>query len=118
MPCMLSSSWASWSAWRRSCRASWCPAGGRKSSPGRRCAASQRGPADKGESMADAPFLERLAQMPPVSAAETAALLERLDEPNSDPVIGPLFGADDDGETVVNPLVPVVLQNLVQKEGL
>ncbi|HEX3176360.1 MAG TPA: hypothetical protein VHZ49_06775 [Methylomirabilota bacterium] len=68
--------------------------------------------------MADAPFLERLAQMPPVSAAETAALLERLDEPNSDPVIGPLFGADDDGETVVNPLVPVVLQNLVQKEGL
>ena len=68
--------------------------------------------------MADAPFLERLAQMPPVSAAETAALLERLDEPNTDPVIGPLFGADDDGETVVNPLVPVVLQNLVQKEGL
>jgi hypothetical protein len=68
--------------------------------------------------MADAPLLERLAQMPPVSATETAALLERLDEPNTDPVIGPLFGADDEGETVVNPLVPVVLQNLVQKEGL
>ena len=66
----------------------------------------------------DAPFLERLAQMPPVAASETAALLERLEAPNTDPVIGPLFGADDEGETVVNPLVPVVLQNLVQKEGL
>jgi len=66
----------------------------------------------------DAPFLERLAQMAPVAATEAAALLERLDEPNTDPVIGPLFSADDDGETVVNPLVPVVLQNLVQKEGL
>lgn len=66
----------------------------------------------------DAPFLERLAQMPPVAAAEAAELLERLDEPNADPVIGPLFSADDEGETVVNPLVPVVLQNLVQKEGL
>ena len=66
----------------------------------------------------DAPFLDRLAQMPPVAASEAAALLERLGEPNTDPVIGPLFGADDDGETMVNPLVPMVLQNLVQKEGL
>lgn len=66
----------------------------------------------------DAPFLDRLAQMPPVAASEAAALLERLDEPNADPVIGPLLGADDEGETVVNPLVPAVLQNLVQKEGL
>jgi hypothetical protein len=66
----------------------------------------------------DAPFLERLAQMAPVAASEAAALLERLDEPNADPVIGPLFGSDDEGETVVNPLVPVVLQNLAQKEGL
>jgi hypothetical protein len=68
--------------------------------------------------MVDAPLLERLAQLPPVSAADTATLLERLDEPNTDPVIGPLFGADDEGETVVNPLVPVVLQSMVQKEGL
>ena len=32
--------------------------------------------------------------------------------------VGGALGADDDGETVVNPLVPVVLQNLVEKEGL
>ena len=66
----------------------------------------------------DAPLLDRLAQLPPVAASEAVALLERLDTPNADPVIGPLFGADDEGETVVNPLVPVVLNALVQKEGL
>src|SRR5262249_59746824 len=33
-------------------------------------------------------------------------------------VMGPLFGSDDDGDTVVNPLVPAVLQALTQKEGL
>src|SRR5438094_839198 len=47
-----------------------------------------------------------------------ASLVERLDEPNADPVIGPLFGTDDEGDTVVNPLVPAVLQALAQKEGL
>jgi hypothetical protein len=66
----------------------------------------------------DAPLLDRLARMPPVPASEAAALLERLAEPNTDPVIGPLFGTDDEGDTVVNPLVPVVLQHLVQNEGL
>jgi hypothetical protein len=66
----------------------------------------------------DAPFLERLAQLPPVAAAEAAALLERLDEPGADPVIGPLFGADEDGDRVMNPLVPAVLQHLVQREDL
>ena len=43
----------------------------------------------------DAPFLERLAQMRRVAAPGAATLLERLDEPNTDPVIGPLFGADE-----------------------
>jgi hypothetical protein len=63
----------------------------------------------------DQPFLERLAQLPPVSTAEVVELLERLGEPGADPVIGPLFGEDDEGNTTVNPLVPVVLEHLQQK---
>jgi hypothetical protein len=66
----------------------------------------------------DVPLLDRLAQLAPVPAAAAASLVERLAEPNADPVIGPLFGTDDDGDTVVNPLVPAVLQALAQKEGL
>src|SRR5256712_13414764 len=66
----------------------------------------------------DVPFAARLAQLTPVPAAAAASLIERLDEPNADPVIGPLFGTDDEGDTVVNPLVPAVLQALAQKEGL
>lgn len=66
----------------------------------------------------DVPLLERLAALPPVPAAAAAALVERFDAPNADPVIGPLFGTDDEGDTVVNPLVPAVLQALAEKEGL
>jgi len=66
----------------------------------------------------DVPLLDRLAQLTPVPAAAAASLVERLDEPNADPVIGPLFATDDEGDTVVNPLVPAVLQALAQKEGL
>src|SRR3989442_4659138 len=66
----------------------------------------------------DVPLLDRLAQLTPVPAAAAASLIERLDEPNADPVIGPLFGTDEEGDTVVNPLVPAVLQALAQKEGL
>ena len=66
----------------------------------------------------DVPLLDRLARLAPVSAASAASLVERLAEPNADPVIGPLFGTDEDGDTVVNPLVPAVLQALAQKEGL
>src|SRR5437660_11021269 len=66
----------------------------------------------------DVPLLDRLAQLTPVPAAEAAALVGRLDEPNADPVIGPLFGTDEEGDTVVNPLVPAVLQALAQNEGL
>lgn len=68
--------------------------------------------------MADVPFLERLAQLPAVPAAEALALMERLREPQKDPVIGPLFGVDDEGDAVVNALVPVVLQQFQDKEEL
>src|SRR5438309_842669 len=66
----------------------------------------------------DAPLLERLAGMTPVAASEVLELIERLREPQNDPVIGPLFGVDDEGEAVVNPLVPTVLQQFQDKPGL
>ena len=68
--------------------------------------------------MPDIPLLERLAQLPAVPAAEALAIMERLREPQKDPVIGPLFGVDDDGDTVVNALVPVVLQQFESKPDL
>src|SRR3989440_2583160 len=66
----------------------------------------------------DAPLLERLAQLPAVSAASAVALLERLPDVQRDPVIGPLFGVDEDGDTVVNPLAPAVLQQFQDKTDL
>ena len=68
--------------------------------------------------MADVPLLERLAQLPALPASETLAVMEGLREPHKDPVIGPLFGVDDDGDPVVNALVPVVLQQLQEKPDL
>ena len=66
----------------------------------------------------DLPFLERLAQLPPVTAESTLALLERLPAVHRDPVIGPLFGVNDEGETVANPLAPLVLQQFRDKPEL
>ena len=63
----------------------------------------------------DAPLLERLAQLPAVPVGEALALVDALTEPGADPVIGPLFGADDEGNPMVNPLVPVVLEHMQQK---
>jgi hypothetical protein len=66
----------------------------------------------------DVPFLERLAQLPPLPISEAVALLDRLAEPQADPVIGPLFGTDEEGDAVVNPLVPAVIQSFEQKADL
>jgi hypothetical protein len=66
----------------------------------------------------DQPFLERLAQLPAVTAQSTLALLERLPAVHRDPVIGPLFGVNDEGETVANPLAPLVLQQFKDKPDL
>jgi hypothetical protein len=66
----------------------------------------------------DAPLLERLAAMRPVRAEEALDLLERLAQPQGDPVIGPLFSEDEEGETVVNPLVPAVLKQFQDKPEL
>jgi hypothetical protein len=66
----------------------------------------------------DVPLLERLAQLPAVSAASAIALLERLPDVQRDPLIGPLFGVDEQGDTVVNPLAPAVLQQFQGKPEL
>jgi hypothetical protein len=66
----------------------------------------------------DIPLLERLAQLPAVPATEALAIMERLREPQKDPVIGPLFGVDDEGDAVVNALVPLVLQQFQAKPEL
>ena len=68
--------------------------------------------------MADVPLLERLADLPAVPTAQALELIENLREPNKDPVIGPLFGVDDEGDPVVNALVPVVLQQFQDKPDL
>jgi hypothetical protein len=66
----------------------------------------------------DVPLLDRLAQLPAVAAREALTLIERLPRPSKDPVIGPLFGEDDDGDPVVNALVPGVLQQFQEKPDL
>jgi hypothetical protein len=66
----------------------------------------------------DVPLLERLAQLPPVPATAAVSLLERLPEPHTDPLIGPLFGVDADGDPAVSALVPLVLQQLAEKTDL
>ena len=64
----------------------------------------------------DVPLLERLAQLPAVPVEQALALIEALTEPGADPVVGPLFGTDDEGNLAVNPLVPAVLEHMQQKE--
>ena len=66
----------------------------------------------------DIPLLERLAQMTAVPAADAAELVERLDALATDPLLGPLFGVDEDGDAVVNPLMPAVLQQFQEKADL
>src|SRR5881409_1545168 len=68
--------------------------------------------------MADIPLLERLAQLPALPATAAVALLERLAQPHTDPVIGAFFGVDDDGDAVVNALMPAVLQQFQTKGDL
>lgn len=66
----------------------------------------------------DMPLLERLARLAPVPAAAAAALLEQLPQLQKDPVIGPLFGVDEEGDAVVNALVPAILQQFQDKPDL
>jgi hypothetical protein len=66
----------------------------------------------------DVPLLDRLAQLPAVPVGEVLAVLEGLGEPRLDPVVGPLFGTDEEGDPTVNPFVPAVLQQFQAKADL
>jgi hypothetical protein len=66
----------------------------------------------------DIPFLERLAQLPAVPATAVATLIEQLADPPRDPVIGPLLSVDDEGDTLVSPLVVSVVQQFREKAEL
>src|SRR5262249_37795899 len=65
----------------------------------------------------DAPLLERLAKLPAVPAAAAVELLERLVKPQTDPVIGPLFGVDEDGDVGGGPLVPAGVPPARARQG-
>ena len=60
----------------------------------------------------DAPLLDRLAGLPPVSVAELLDLLEQLPEPGRDPVLAGLAGVDEEGEPVIHPILAVVVEHL------
>jgi len=64
----------------------------------------------------DVPLLERLAQLPAVPVEQAVGLVDTMAEPGGDPVIGPLFGTDDEGNIVVNPLVPAVLEHMQARQ--
>jgi len=67
----------------------------------------------------DLPLLDRLAQLPPVPVSELLALLERMARPQQDALLAPLMSVDEEeGQRVVHPLLPAVIQHLQQKPGL
>jgi len=66
----------------------------------------------------DLPLLERLAQLAPVPVSGLLALLERMERPQQDPVLAPLMNVDEEGQQVVHPLLPAVIQHLQQKHDL
>lgn len=63
----------------------------------------------------DAPLLDRLAGLPPVSVAELLDLLEQLPELGRDPMLAGLAGVDEEGEPVIHPILAVVVERLKLK---
>ncbi len=63
----------------------------------------------------DAPLLERLAELPAVRIAELVALLERIPNLATDPLLAGLVGVNDDGEPAVHPLLAAVVEHLGQR---
>src|SRR6266571_6237263 len=106
------SSWWGWSLpWQRSPPRSSCPRDRRASWRLPRNPCRPRDPDVAG----DAPLLERLAGLPPVSVAELLDLLEQLSEPGRDPMLAGLAGVDEEGEPVIHPILAVVVEHLKLK---
>ena len=60
----------------------------------------------------DAPFLERLAQLPAVPVAELVDWLERMPNLAKDPLLAGLVGVDEGGEPALHPLLAAVVARL------
>ena len=65
--------------------------------------------------MADAPLLERLAQLPAVPIAELIELLESMPNVAGDPLLAGLVGVGEAGEPVVHPLLAAVIDHMKQR---
>lgn len=63
----------------------------------------------------DAPLLDRLAGLPPVSIAELVDLLDRMPDLGRDPLFAGLAGSDDEGAPAVHPLLTAVMEHLRQR---
>ncbi len=63
----------------------------------------------------DAPLLERLAGLPPVSVEELIALLDGLPDLSKEPLLAGLVGVDEDGTAAVHPLLTAVVEHLRQR---
>lgn len=60
----------------------------------------------------DAPLLDRLAGLPPITVAELFDALGRMPAVDRDPLLAGLFGVTEEGEPAVQPLVASVLEHL------
>ena len=63
----------------------------------------------------DAPLLERLAGLPPVSVGELLDVLAQLPQLGRDPMLAGLTGEDEEGEAAIHPLLAAVLEHFKQK---
>jgi len=63
----------------------------------------------------DAPLLDRLAALPPVSIAELVALLDRTRDLGREPLFAGLAGVDEEGTPAVHPLLTAVVEHLKQR---
>lgn len=60
----------------------------------------------------DSPLLDRLASLPPVPVSDLLALLDRGEAVGRDPLLAGLIGVDEEGQAVLHPLVPAVVEQL------
>lgn len=63
----------------------------------------------------DAPLLERLAGLPPVSISDLMALLERTPDLAREPLLAGLVAVDEQGEPTAHPLLGMVIRHLKER---
>jgi hypothetical protein len=65
--------------------------------------------------MADAPLLERLAQLPAVPISELVGLLGRMANVGRDPLLAGFIGVNEEGEPLLHPLFGAVVEHMKQR---